>query len=579
MKNALAQKLEAALRHHQAGNINEATRLYHAVLLEDPLQPDALNLLGVIAHQNKVYQEALEYFDRAISIAPNMVAAHFNKGNLCRDIKHPAQATLAYASALKIDPGYRDAMLNLGCVLYDQGQVEAALPHFKKLIEIAPQFAKAHYNLAKCFGALNRLEEAHKSISKALRLRPDDPDTHFAAAGLSADSKNLEAAVHHIETAIKLRPNWSAAHTNYGNYLAALDRQSQAVKAYDKALNFDSENVNARVNRSLALLSLGDFEEGWKDYRLRADSDAPYYRSVNLCIPRWNGESVKGRKVLVWGEQGLGEEILYAGLIAELVGSAESCILLCSPKLLRLFRRSFANLENLSIESGRADEMSTDRLRQFDFHLSLADLGAIFRPTAKSFPPPAPYLIADSEKSQLIRQGLEAKYGKEMQFVGLSWASSNATIGSDKTIPLDQWKNVLALSGLIFVNVQYGDASIDVHRLPENLAKSIVTLDTVDLDGDLDDTLALLAAVDLVLTCSNTTAHLAGGAGLNTWVMVPAGRARLWYWSAEGERSSWYESVTIYRKPIGGLWASPLSKIAHDLLHNQHAKGVSKPLD
>ncbi|MEQ8733652.1 MAG: tetratricopeptide repeat protein [Rhodospirillaceae bacterium] len=579
MKNALAQKLEAALRHHQAGNINEATRLYHAVLLQDPLQPDALNLLGVIAHQNKAYQEALEYFDRAISIAPNMVAAHFNKGNLCRDIKHPEQATLAYESALKIDPGYGDAILNLGCVLYDEGHMEAALPHFKKLIEIAPQFAKAHYNLAKCFGALNRLEEAHQAIGKALRLQPDDPDTHFVAAGLSAGTKNLEAAVHHIETAIKLRPNWSAAYTNYGNYLAALDRQSQAVNAYDKALSFDPKNVNAKVNRSLALLSLGDFEKGWKDYRLRADSDAPYYRNMDLCIPRWSGENVQGRRVLIWGEQGLGEEILYAGLLAELAKSAENCKLLCSSKLLTLFKRSFSGIENLSIEAGRPDEMSTDTLRQFDFHLSLADLGAIFRPTAASFPHPTPYLVADSDKSQLIRQDLEAKYGKEMQFVGLSWASSNATIGSDKTIPLDQWKNLLTLPDLTFLNAQYGEAANDVHHLPRNLAKFIITLDSIDLDGDLDDTLALLAAVDLVLTCSNTAAHLAGGAGLNTWVVVPAGRARLWYWSAAGERTRWYESVKIYRKPINGLWTSPIRKISRDLSNNQHAKGVSKTLD
>ena len=569
MKNALGQKLEIAVRHHQAGNTSEAARLYNAILLEDPLQPDALNLLGVIAHQNKAYESAVEYFDRAISVAPNMAAAHFNKGNLFRDTKHSEKAKLAYESALKIDPRYQDAILNMGSVFYDEGNMEAALSHFQKLADIAPELANAHYNLGKCFHALNQLEDAHQAIGKALRLQPDDPDVHFAAAGLCADAQNFEAAIHHIKTAIKLRPNWSAAYTNYGNYLAALDRQSQAIQAYDKALSFDPENVNAKVNRSLALLSLGDFENGWKDYRLRADSDAPYYRSMELCIPRWGGQDVQDKNILIWGEQGLGEEILYASLIAELADSARSCKLLCSSKLLSVFRRSFSSLKNVSIEVGRPDEMLEDTLRQFDFHLSLADLGAIFRPTAASFPPPTPYLIPDSEKSQLIRQDLEAKFGSQRLFIGLSWASSNTIIGSDKTIPLDQWKKVLALPDLTFVNAQYGDSAKDVHLLPGNLAESIVTLDTIDLDGDLDDTLALLAALDLVLTCSNTTAHLAGGSGLNTWVLVPSGRARLWYWSTHGGSSRWYDSVKIYRKPTGGLWASPLSKIVRDLSNNQ----------
>ncbi len=569
MKNALSQKLEIAVRHHQAGNTSEAARLYNAILLEDPLQPDALNLLGVIAHQNKAYESAVEYFDRAISVAPNMATAHFNKGNVFRDTKHPEKAKLAYETALKIDPRYQDAILNLGSTLFDEGNMETALSHFQKLAEIDPELATAHYNLGKCFQALNRLEDGYQTICKALRLQPNDPDVHFVAASLSAEAQNFEAAIHHIETAIKLRPNWSAAYTNYGNYLAALDRQSQAVNAYDIALSFDPENVNAKVNRSLALLSLGDFENGWKDYRLRADSDAPYYSSMELCIPSWNGENVQGRKVLVWGEQGLGEEILYAGLIGELTNSAESCKLLCSPKLLSLFKRSFANLENLSIESSRPDEMSTDRLKQFDFHLSLSDLGGIFRPTVASFPPPKPYLIPDSEKSELIRQDLEAKFGSQRLFIGLSWASSNTIIGSNKTIPLDQWRKVLALPDLTFVNAQYGDSAKDVHLLPGNLAESIVTLDAINLDGDLDDTLALLAALDLVLSCSNTTAHLAGGAGLNTWVLVPSGRARLWYWSTNGESSRWYDSVKIYRKPKGGLWASPLSKITRDLSNNQ----------
>ena len=169
-------------------------------------------------------------------------------------------------------------------------------------------------------------------LAKATTLDPDFPDAHFAQANVLAALGKLNAAIRHTNTATKLKPNWAEAYNNWGNYLFDLDRHEDAVEKYGHALSMDQDNMNCRVNRGLALLTLGNLEAGWEAYRVRGLSDAPYYRASGKELTAGK-EDFEGKDVLVGNEQGLGDEILYAGMLEECAQLTRTCTFACSKKL------------------------------------------------------------------------------------------------------------------------------------------------------------------------------------------------------------------------------------------------------
>ncbi|NKB43845.1 MAG: tetratricopeptide repeat protein [Alphaproteobacteria bacterium] len=558
-KPSLQQLLQAAVSQHQAGNLAEAEQLYHQALEQDPNQPDALNLLGVIAQHKGDLGQALALFDRAIAAAPTLAVIPFNKGNALRDAGQHQDALTAYEAALNCDPRFQDALLNLGVLLQEEGQIKPALEHFNTLVQINSGHHKAHYNIGKCFQAAGNIDKALSAFQTALGLNSNDHDAHFAIANVYADMTRYDDAIDHIKTAINLKPNWAEAHTNLGNYLSDIDRHEDALPFFDRANELEPNNPNARVNRGLTLLTLGRLKEGWQDFSERAQSDAPFYKTFKGDTPRWRGESITTKRILVWNEQALGEEILFSSLLRELSKASGHCTLVCAPKLKTVFTRSFADVTNLQI----TDQPDRDiNVAEFDVQCSLVDLGQIFRPHLTEFPDAQPYLAWDETLRSDLRALLEERFGADQKFIGISWASANPLIGDRKSVSLRDWKPLLSIPGVIFVNVQYGSAANDVTALPQEFQDKIATVDLVNLNGDLNETLALLAAMDEVITCSNTTAHLAGAAGLSTSVLVPSGRARIWYWFSEGSQSPWYANVGLARQNTDGRWDAAWSTLS-----------------
>ncbi|MDG2243297.1 MAG: tetratricopeptide repeat protein [Rhodospirillaceae bacterium] len=555
----LQKILEAAVSQHQAGHLTEAKRLYRRALEQDPNQPDALNLLGVITAQKGDLDQALILFDKAITAAPTLAVIPFNKGNALREADRTVEAQIAYEAALNRDPKFQDALLNLSVLLQESDQPKQALQHLKTLVQYNPNHDKAHYNIGKCYQKLGHLDDAANAFQTALTLNTNDHDAHFAIASVHADRGQYDDAITHIKTAINIKPNWAQAFTNLGNYLTCTDCHDEALGFYGRALEIEADNINARVNRGLTLLTLGRLEEGWSDYNARAKSDAPFYGIFENNLPQWQGEDLATKDVLVLGEQALGEEVLFASFLPNLASTVKSCTLLCSSKLKTVFTRSFSNISNVHV----TDQLDGDAdLTDLDLQLSLVDLGLVFRPTISAFPESQPYLAWNPDLRAALRAHLEDQYGADQKFVGISWASSNPLIGDTKTVPLPEWAPLLSAPGVTFVNVQYGQSAQDIAALPDNFKEKIASIDMVDLNGDLDETLSLLAALDQVITCSNTTAHLAGAAGLSTQVLVPNGRARIWYWFKEGASSPWYKNTRLARKSASDGWDKVMGQIA-----------------
>ncbi len=551
--------LDQAVKMHQANRLKEAENLYKKVLTLSPRQYDALNLLGVLAHQSGNNDQAIDLFDQAIAASPNLASAHFNKGNVLYGNKQLEESVSCYKTALTYDPQSQDALLNLGVILQEQEKTGEALSIFLKLIKIAPNNPKAHYNKGKCLHATGNLKDAEKSLKDALKLDPENADCCFALATVKEELHQNEEAIKYIQKAIKIKPDWAQAYSNLGNFQKNKGDLEQALLSYKKCLKINPKNYTNQTNLGILQLYMGKFQEGWTNYGYRSKSEAPFYIKHNFNLPHWKGEDLSNENILLWNEQGLGDEIIFCSMLKELSFKAKEITLLCSQKLKSVFEYSFSDLKNLKIIENRDFNIQPNN---FNRAISLTDLGKFLRPSFNNFPPPQAYLKFDEIRQGNLRTKLKNEHGENIKFIGISWASNNPIIGKEKSIPLENWLPLLELPDIKFVNLQYGRALSELNTLPERIRKKIVTLKEIDLNGGLNKPLELLSALDLLITSSNTTAHLAGAAGLPVWILTPRGRSLMWYWFSSGSRSPWYKNAMIYRLKAGDKWKDLMSEIS-----------------
>ena len=309
------------------------------------------------------------------------------------------------------------------------------------------------------------------------------------------------------------------------------------------------------MNLSLFHLSLGHFAEGWDLYEHRWAAMIGKWHRRPYPQPLWNGEPIDG-VLLVWGEQGLGDQILHAGLIEELNGYANSLVVEVEPRLVQLFARSFPRVRVV----GQQPQLYDGRL---DAHLPMGSLGKYFRSSWEAFPRrQRGYLVADDTIAKSLRQRLATD---SRIVVGLSWRSVNPAFGRSKSARLIDFASVLRRPGCRFIDLQYGDTLEERQAVSYDIGVVVERLDDVDNTNDIDALAALITACDIVVTVSNTTAHLAGALGKPTWVMVPYGHAGIWYWFKQKSDSPWYPHVRVKYQTSNQSWADLIATTIEEI--------------
>lgn len=306
-------------------------------------------------------------------------------------------------------------------------------------------------------------------------------------------------------------------------------------------------------NAALLNLSCGRFKEGWPKFDTRFSLPGAKYSYDHFPVDRWDGGSIEGKHVLAWMEQGLGDQIMMASMMKELleaVGSG-SVTLMCDRALVKTYQRTFPG-----IFVYKTGGYLPPRLEAFDFdcQLSLSDVGQMFRNKWSDFPG-KPFLYPDAGRVHHFKNRYH-QGGKPT--VGIGWASVSTTTGVEKTLRLTDLAPILTRDDFTFIDMQYGD------HLPELKAAwdaglNLVHDPSVDQLCDMDDFFAQVASVDMVITNSQTLAHVAGSVGTPAYVLMPIGKGRLWYWFAEIPDSPWYDSVTVLRQIVPGDWTLPVA--------------------
>jgi len=530
----IAQSLNMGRSYHANGQLRLAEACYRKVMELDPNNVDALHMLGVVGMQLDATDDAIRLMKRAARKSPRDHSIFVNLGSAYSKAKKYAEAREAFETAIKLKP--------------------ASL--------------EAHHNLGKLCADIEDFSGAIKAFESALALRPTDPDIYLGLGNAYKYTGVLDKAEACYEQAIKLAPNIAKAYGNLSSVCMDRLKFTDALALVNKAVALEPASGELRFKRSLITLRMEKLDAGWKDYegRFSADEDPiPRYPSPPAY---WAGEDLTDKAIFLWTEQGIGDEILYGSMIADIIPRARRCILECSPRMVPVFARSFPQLD---VRSNEPSGVRRTAPSEFDTQISVASLGQYLRPTIDHIPRHQGFMKADAARAATLRSRYQALVPGNL-VVGVSWRSQGQRRGLSiaKSSPLSAWSDVLTVPGITFVNLQYGDCDADLRDAKRSLGVDVFHDPDVDSLKSMDDFFAQVAAMDVVVTTSNTTVHVAGSLNVPTLLLLNAGSpGMLWYWFLNRTDSPWYPSVRIFRgrseAQDGDWWRSGVAEIGQAL--------------
>jgi tetratricopeptide (TPR) repeat protein len=592
------QRLAEAVAHHQAGRLDEAARLYQAVLEDDPAQCDALNLLGVIAQQQGDPDRAIALLSRALAVRENVPDFHNNIGEAYRARGDLDQAIQHYRRATDLEPTNADAHSNLGVALKTKGALEAAEAHLRRAIEIRPAHSRAHSNLGTVQRALGQTEAAMASLSRAIELDPASADAYsnlgnvlgdldrdgdaiaLYRKALEFDPNHGEALLNlgtalkragadiadstaHYRQAVAAHPEIADAHFNLAVNLVERAGYDEARQEYRATIAIDPDHIAAQGNLARLDLLRGRFADGFDRWHWRWREPATWVRTLDH--PRWRGESLAGRTLLVWGEQGVGDEVMLASVLGEAIAAAGHVIVELDARLVPLFERSFPDATFVARNEPPLSRIAADDI---DVQCALGDLCRWLRRDAEGFATPSAYLQADADAVEAVRVRYGA-LGPGLK-IGIAWRSKprsdtpeNVRFSESKSTALERWRPILTNPDVHFVNLQYGDCADELAAVKDQFGVTVHVDASVDQMTSLDDFAAQIAALDMVVAASNTTVHVAGAQGRPVWTMLPY--VPDWRWQLRREDTLWYPAMRLYRQPAVGDWESVFARVGADL--------------
>ncbi|NJO35361.1 MAG: tetratricopeptide repeat protein [Rhodospirillales bacterium] len=535
----------------ESGDIDGAEVAFRAAVGLQPKYPEALTNLGNILCETGRLGDAEATHRRVVELAPSYAEGHNNLATALARQERWDQAIKECRLAVKLEPARTEFQLNLGNSLSAMKEWEEAAEVLRRAVDSVPETADAHANLGIALYHLDRLAEAEaahhvatqlrpesarfwanlgaaqadlerpdaalQSCQKAIDLDPSLPEAHNCLSlALKLKGKTSEAAAA-CETAIRLRPNYHKAYSNLGTILHSQGRFAEALAAYVKALSIMPDYAEALWNKGMLHLLLGDFESGWRGYEFGLDIKRGRARYRHDQFEPWQGAAIAGKTIVVSGEQGVGDQIMFASLLPDLVERGAICLVKLEPRLYPLLDRSISGLTLIPRDGG---EVSRIEHLDVDYQTPIGGLCRWLRPDLASFPSRQGYLRADQTQIEEIRHRYRDRLG-DRPLVGVSWRGGSGEARNIRSIPLAAWSPILNQREFGFVNLQYGDCRADLAAVQGQTGVEVLHDERVDPLKSLDDFAAQTAAMDLVISIDNSTVHMAGALNVPVWAMLP----------------------------------------------------------
>lgn len=505
------------------GAFDAAEVMCAQALAFDPTNPSAKMLMGRIKYIKKDYAAAKPFLSDALKELPREAQGWSILARTHAKFNEWPQAIACLRSAFAAKPATAADEAELGHYYNNNDQLEDAQECFSRGLELDPNNVDLWNDIGSVQIALGDFRNAQRSFDVALSLKPD-----------AIDPLRNMALIREFQ-----------------------GQTAEVLELYDRLAEACAHDAASIQQRGVMRLGYGQLVAGWTDYRARFSNPAHKGWHGGIPKPRWDGvEPLRDKGVLVWSDQGLGDQILVASVLPDVIAAARNVVLAVEPRLIPLMQRSFPNVRVvplMDVPFGKVD------LKDVDVQASISEIGPVFRPEFDAFPKHNGYLIADPAKVAALKARYAALPGQG-PIVGVSWFSASTLASENKSVPLEQWGAILQTSGVQFVSLQYGPAAQDAANFD-----NIFIDPTIDAVADVDGFAAQVAAMDLVITSSNTTVHMAGALNVPTLCLTPLVVGRPWYWFVGREVSPWYPSVKLIWQSRPRTWHDVIDLAAMDL--------------
>ncbi len=528
------------------GRWDEAIAAFDASLTAQPDNLDArLNRASALLSAHRL-REALATFDAIIVAAPACAPAHLGRGDALLNLRRMEEAVASYEAALKLAPRLEAAAEGRRCALDGDRWAQGLLERQAARVAARPDDLQALFTYACLLGEADRRQQALTQLDILLARAPDFPGAHVQRAMALVDLERPEEALESARFHQRVKPDDVDAILLEARALALLRQWDDAAERYGAVLARAPADEDARFQLGLLRLLMGDFAQGWSDYEARFGTDN-YWRlaAIERRPPANHVHGVEpgglsGRRVLVLDEQGVGDVVMFASIVPDLVRIAASVTLVVAPRLQALFARSFPQARVVARPAPEA--MAAEA---YDLSLFIGSLGYAFRRSGADFPGAA-FLRPDDGQRSAWKQLLGEGAGP---VVGVSWKGGTQwTRRGGRSLSVGDLSPLLDLPGARFVSLQHGETDAEKAELQSLFGDRLIAAGD-NLTSDLDGLAALISCLDAVLTVQNTNVHLAGALGAPCWAILP--ESPEWRYGREGGRMPWYASVRLLRRSAG----------------------------
>jgi Flp pilus assembly protein TadD len=510
------------------GRRQEAIAALDAALRRNPDFPEALCMGGYILADSGKREAALEFYRRALGFKVDLPAAWSNVGKLMFEDGRYAEALDSFDAALGLRPKDADLWNSRGGALRKLGRLEESAAATREALRFKPRFAEAALNLGTALLKLGRCDEALAA---------------YVAAG-------------------DAQPGYGAALNGQALALGALGRIGEAREAFEAAEALG--NREAVSGRGCLDLMLGDFERGWEGYEARWVDGKSLAEALGARFPKWRGPGRAGERVLVMNDHGFGDTIQFCRYLPLMATAGAEPTFLCAPRLHRLL----SSLSGIRLIAERSPS------ERFDAQIAVSSLPRAFATRLDNVPAPVPYLAAEPERARKW----VTRIGAEGFKIGIVWQGNpNPEADMARSVPLASFAPLAAIAGVRLISLQVGAGVEQLADLPAGMR--VETLGD-DFDAGPDgfvDTAAAMAALDLVVTCDTSVAHLAGALARPTWVVLK--QVAEWRWLRDRDDSPWYPTMRLFRQTQRGAWSGVFATMAAELKALVPSGGAGRTID
>jgi tetratricopeptide (TPR) repeat protein len=537
------------------GNTEKASQLFEASINISQNHPDILhNYAGLL--QDSDLKKAINLSKQAIAINPENSSYLERIGHLLWKAGELKTALQATNKAIALKPDNPNTYLNLGNIHKDIGNLNQALDSTLRSLELNPDNPEAFMNLGAIHEDLGNLDLALSSTLKALDLKPNNPEALINLGAIHQDLGNLDQALSSTLKALDLKPNNPEALINLGSIHQDLGNLDQALDAYNTANQIRPEDPEINKNLSMAELLTGNYKTGWVryEYRFKCKKDKGILNAAPQC-KIWSGQAIsKGERLLLVSEQGLGDTLQFMRYASFLRAKGISISLCAQPKLHTLIKTSGIDTDPLTPK--QADKISKG------YWLPLLSVPRYLEVSQENPIITEPYIKTTDE---LTSKWAETLSGERRPIIGINWQGNpnhEKTNSIGRSIPLRCFATIACKTNTTLLSLQkgYGSEELDACSFKDQFVKC---QDEVSETWDFLSTAAIITNCDLIITSDTSVAHLAGGMGKTTWLLLK--KVPEWRWGLEGDTTFWYPSMRLFRQRTIGDWDEVLERVAKEI--------------